>query len=171
VKASVFVGASLDGFIARPDGGLDWLPPAGNPSFEAFLATVDAIVMGRKTYEKVLELGSWPYGGKPVFVLSGRPLAEAPGGAAVESMAGEPSEIVSRLSARGIENIYVDGGITIQRFLRAGLIRRLIVTRVPVLIGEGIPLFGELDGDIVLTHVATREYPGGLVESEYLVGG
>ena len=93
----------------------------------------------------------------------------APPGAVVERMSGAPAEIVSQLAARGIRHIYVDGGITIQRFLQAGLIQRLIITRVPVLIGAGIPLFGALPRDIVLRHVATRQYPSGLVQSEYLV--
>ena len=84
-------------------------------------------------------------------------------------MSGEPAEIGSRLAARGLQHIYVDGGITIQRFLRAGLIHRVIITRVPVLIGTGIPLFGALNHDIVLQHVATRQYAGGLVQSEYVV--
>jgi dihydrofolate reductase len=87
----------------------------------------------------------------------------------VEQMDGPPAEIVSRLAASGVHHIYVDGGITIQRFLRAGLIDRLVVTRVPVLIGEGIPLFGSLPRDVRLRHLATRQYPSGLVQSEYQV--
>ena len=84
-------------------------------------------------------------------------------------MSGDPADIVSQLEARGIRHIYVDGGITIQRFLQAGLIQRLIITRVPVLIGAGIPLFGTVPRDIVLTHVGTRQYASGLVQSEYEV--
>ncbi|MGA9751339.1 MAG: dihydrofolate reductase family protein [Acidobacteriota bacterium] len=172
MKTSIFVGTSVDGFIARADGALDWLPPEGNPSFEAFLATVDTVAMGRATFESVLKLGEWPYGAMPVFVLSSRELElPAIAGAAVERESGEPGEIAARLEARGVRHLYVDGGITIRRFLRAGLIHRLVITRVPVLIGEGIPLFGPLLGDVVLRHVATREYPGGLVESEYEVAG
>jgi dihydrofolate reductase len=171
MNASVFVGASVDGFIARPDGGLDWLPPGGGEEhgYEAFMASVDALVIGRNTYETVLGFDAWPYGEKAVFVLSTRPLPPAPAGAVVERMAGEPADIVSRLAARGFRHAYVDGGITIQRFLRAGLIQRLVVTRVPVLIGSGIPLFGELPGDVLLRHVATRQYASGLVQSEYVV--
>jgi dihydrofolate reductase len=171
MKASTFIGTSLDGFIARPNGDLDFLPPGGGEphGYEEFMASVDALVIGRNTYETVLAFPSWPYGDKPVFVLSTRPLDPAPAGAVVEHMSGEPSEIVSQLAARGIRHIYVDGGITIQRFLRAGLIQRLIITRVPVLIGEGIPLFGALPKDITLTHIATRHYSSGLVQSEYVV--
>ncbi|HEY7461420.1 MAG TPA: dihydrofolate reductase family protein [Gemmatimonadota bacterium] len=171
MKASVFVGTSLDGFIARANGDLDFLPPGGGEphGYEEFLATVDALVIGRKTFETVLAFDTWPYGEKPVFVLSTRPLAPAPLEAMVERMSGNPAEIVSQLGARGIRHLYVDGGITIQRFLQAGLIQRLIITRVPVLIGAGIPLFGALQRDIVLSHVATRQYPSGLVQSEYVI--
>jgi dihydrofolate reductase len=170
--ATVFVGASVDGFIARSDGGLDWLPTdAEDHGYDEFMATVDALVIGRGTFETVLGFREWPYGQKPVIVLSSRPLdlsglRDHP----VEQMGGEPAEIVARLEARGLGHIYVDGGITIQRFLRAGLIQRLIVTRVPVLIGQGIPLFGALDADVRLRHVRTRDFPSGLVQSEYLIG-
>ena len=139
MKASVFVGTSLDGFIARANGELDFLPAGGGEphGYDEFMATVDALVIGRKTFDTVLTFGSWPYGEKPVFVLSARALAPAPAGAVVERMSGAPADIVAQLAARGIRHIYVDGGITIQRFLQAGLIQRLIITRVPVLIGSG----------------------------------
>jgi dihydrofolate reductase len=169
MEASVFIATSLDGFIARPDGSLDWLPANGGEphGYTEFMATVDALVIGRKTYETVLAFGAWPYGTRPVFVLSTRPLAPAPPHAVMEHMAGDPVEIVAQLDARGIQHAYVDGGNTIQRFLRAGLIQRLIITRIPVLLGDGISLFGALERDIVLRHVATRSYARGLVQSEY----
>lgn len=170
--ASVFVGTSLDGFIARSNGAFDFLPADGGEphGYEEFIASVDAIVMGRKTFETVLTLGAWPYGDKRVVVLSSRPveLSAAIGGV-VEQMAGTPAQIVSQLAASGAHHLYIDGGITIQQFLRAGLIQRLIITRVPVLIGEGIPLFGSLSHDVRLRHIATRHYPSGLVSSEYHV--
>jgi len=171
VKASVFIGTSVDGFIARRDGSLDFLPPGGGEphGYAEFIDSVDALVIGRRTYETVLGFDPWPYDEKPVFVLSSQPLASAPAGAVVEQLSGEPAQIVSLLDARGINHIYVDGGITIQRFLRAGLTQRLIITRVPVLIGDGVPLFGSLPGDVHLEHVATRHYPSGLVQTEYLV--
>ncbi len=171
MKASVFVGTSLDGFMARANGALDFLPPGGGEphGYDEFMATVDALVIGRHTFDTVLGFDTWPYGEKPVFVLSTRALRPAPVGAVVEHLSGAPAEIAAQLAARGIKHIYVDGGITIQRFLRAGLIQRLIVTRVPVLIGTGIPLFGELPHDIILIHVATRQYASGLVQSEYVV--
>jgi len=171
MKASVFIATSLDGFIARVNGAIDWLPPDGGEphGYDEFIATVDALVIGRKTFETVLTFDAWPYGAKPVFALSTHTLAPAPPGAVVERMSGDPAEIVSQLSDRGIRHVYVDGGITIQRFLQAGLIQRLIITRVPVLIGEGIPLFGATHRDIELKHIATRHYASGLVQSEYAV--
>jgi dihydrofolate reductase len=171
MRASVFVGTSLDGFIARTDGGLDWLPAGGGEEhgYEAFIATVDALVIGRNTFDTVLAFDTWPYGAKPVVVLSTRPLPPSPAGSVVERMEGPPVTIVALLEARGIRHIYVDGGITIQRFLQAGLIHHLTITRVPVLIGSGIPLFGPTPRDIRLTHVATRSYASGLVTSEYSV--
>jgi len=172
LKASVFVGTSLDGFIARSNGDLDFLPAGGGEEhgYSAFIASVDAIVIGRNTFDKVLTFDEWPYGNKPVIVLSTRPIDEPPErGAVVERMAGSPSDIASRLAARGFRHLYVDGGITIKRFLQAGLIQSLTITRVPVLVGEGIPLFGALPHDIRLQHVATRQYASGLVQSEYVV--
>lgn len=167
--ASVFVGMSLDGFIARGSGAYDFLPAGGGEphGYDEFMATVDALLIGRKTFESVLKLDSWPYGVNPVFVLSTRTPAPAPSEAIVEHISGDPPDIVTQLEARGIRQIYVDGGITIQKFLRAGLIQRLIITRVPVLIGQGIPLFGPLSGDISLRHIATRSFRSGLVQSEY----
>jgi dihydrofolate reductase len=84
-------------------------------------------------------------------------------------MAGSPPEVVARLAERGMKHLYIDGGVTIQRFLQAGLIQRVIITRVPVLLGSGIPLFGSLSRDIRFEHVATRSYPSGLVQSEYVI--
>jgi dihydrofolate reductase len=142
---AIFVGVSLDGFIARPNGDLDWLMGEGGGDsaeygYNDFIADIDTIVMGRKTFEKVLTFDKWYYGTKRVVVLSHQPLdlsaAQARGGV-VEQIAGAPSGIVSKLAASGTNRLYVDGGITIQQFLRAGLIHRLIISRLPVLIGEG----------------------------------
>ena len=127
------------------------------------------LVIGRNTYDTVLRFPAWPYGSKPVVVLTTRPLPPAPQGARVESMAGAPADIVASLRRRGCQHAYVDGGITVQRFLAAGLIQRLTLTRVPVLIGSGIPLFGTLPHDVRLRHLGTRSYASGLVCSEYAV--
>jgi len=172
MRASVFVGASVDGFIARQNGDLDWLPTGGGEphGYDEFIASVDAIVIGRKTFETVLTFGAWPYGDKRVVVLSHHPVDfSAVRGGAVEQMSEPPVAIAAKLAASGTHHVYVDGGITIQGFLRAGLIDRLVITRVPVLIGEGIPLFGSLPHDVRLRHVVTRSYASGLVQSEYEV--
>jgi dihydrofolate reductase len=172
MKASVFVGTSLDGFIARPNGDFDFLPADGGEphGYNEFIASVDAIVIGRNTFEKVLTLGPWFYGKKRVVVLSSRPIDLSVVKAGnVEQMSGPPDEIVSKLEQSGVKHAYIDGGITVQRFLRAGLIQRLIITRVPVLIGEGITLFGSLPKDVQLRHIATKSYASGLVQSEYEV--
>jgi len=174
-RGAVFIATSLDGFIAREDGAIDWLPvpePGGEDyGYATFFDAVDALVMGRNTFELVRAFPTWPYGDKPVVVLTHRPLdGPAPSGGRVETMAGRPEEIVERLGARGLARLYVDGGRTVQAFLDAGLVDRLIVTTVPVLIGRGIPLFGPLrNGDVRLRHVATRSFADGLVQSEYAV--
>jgi dihydrofolate reductase len=172
MKISVFVGLSVDGFIARSNGDFDFLPEGGGEphGYNEFIASVDAIVMGRNTFEKVLTLEAWPYGKHRVVVLSsGKVDVSGAKGAMVEQMSGSPAEIVSQLAASNAHHLYIDGGITIQRFLRAGLIQRLILTRVPVLIGQGISLFGSLPTDVRLRHVATRQFASGLVQSEYSV--
>jgi dihydrofolate reductase len=177
MRCSVFIGISLDGFIARENGELDWLPGAEGGSsdgeehgYPAFIATVDTIVIGRGSYEKVLTFDSWPYGDKPVVVLTSRPETLAtPPVSTVTVMGGTPDEIVGRLRERGARHLYVDGGITIQQFLAAGLIQRIILTRIPVVIGRGIPLFGPVPQDIRLRHMSTRALPSGMVQSEYEV--
>ena len=170
MKLSVFCGVSVDGFLARPDHALDFLDTGGQVphGFEEFYRSVDVVVIGRKTFEVVLTFSKWAYGNKPVVVLSSHPIDfSSVKGGVVQQMSGEPAEIVISLKAQNFKHAYIDGGITIQRFLAAGLIDRLTVTRVPILIGEGIPLFGLLPHDIKLNHVATRTYKGGLVQSEY----
>ena len=174
MKASIFVGISLDGFLSRPDGTFDFLS-AGTVEptphgFEEFLATVDALVMGRNTYDVVLPMPKWPYGDKPVFVLSHRALRTLPAGVVVERVSGDPVAILAGLAARGIQHVYVDGGVTIQAFLRAGLIQHLTITHVPVLIGSGIPLFGPIGADIPLRLISSRQLIGGAVQSEYAIG-
>jgi dihydrofolate reductase len=186
VKTSVFVGISLDGFLARENGDIDWLTgPGEDPGttpgdgsggepddhgFRAFFDTVDVLVMGRNTYEKVLTFEKWYYGDKPVVVLTTRPL-EIPERIAktVEAMNGTPVEIVERLAARGAKHLYIDGGVTIQQFLNAGLIDRMVLSRLPVLIGTGIPLFGPVPRDVKWRLVSTKECAGEMVQNEYEV--
>ena len=173
MMVSVFIGTSLDGFIARHNGEYDFLPADGGEphGYAEFIATVDALVIGRKTFETVLAFPEWPYGDRQVIVLSSRrPLDfSTVRGGRVEQMSGNPAEIIARLAARGFKHFYVDGGLTVQGFLRAGLVQRITITRVPVLIGDGIPLFGSLPHDVQLRHIATQSYASGLVKSEYEV--
>lgn len=171
MKLSVFVGTSLDGFIARRDGRYDFLPADGGEphGYDEFLASIDTILIGRNTFEVVLGLPTWPYSGKRVVVLSHRPLDLSGIAGHVEQMSGDPANIAHELASTGAMHVYVDGGITVQQFLRAGQIHHITITRVPVLIGEGIPLFGSVPQDIELHHIGTREYKSGLVKSEYAV--
>jgi dihydrofolate reductase len=174
IDASVYIATSLDGFIARRGGELDWLVGEGGAEgdedygYAAFMETVDVVVMGRGTFEKVLTFDPWPYAGKRVVVLSSSQVEIPPqlaGAAELHALA--PADLVARLASEGARHLYVDGGQTIQRFLSAGLISSLIVTRIPVLIGEGIPLFGPLPHDVKLEHVETRSFPNGFVQSRY----
>ena len=176
VRASVFIATSLDGFIAREDGGIDWLgadPTADEGEdygFQAFFDTVDALVMGRNSWAIVESFPGWPYGDKRVVVLTTKGIdVREDLRDKVEQMSGTPREILARLGASGVRHVYVDGGKTVQGFLSEGLIQRMIITRIPVLIGSGIPLFGDLPHDVRLRHVRTQAYEAGLVQSEYEV--
>ena len=172
MKASVFVGTSVDGFIARHNGDFDFLPEGGGEphGYAEFIATVDVIVIGRNSFDKVLTLDTWPYQDMRVVVLSNRAIdTSAMRGARIERMSGPPPEIVDRLAATGAQHAYIDGGITVQQFLRAGLIQRLTITQVPVLVGQGIRLFGPLTQDLKLRHLSTQAYASGLVKTEYEV--
>jgi dihydrofolate reductase len=176
IKASVFIATSFDGFIARANGDLDWLTGVQSASteqdygYEEFIDTVDTIVVGRNTFELVLTFDTWPYSGKKVVVLSSRPSAVPPHLVdSVEWLSLPPQQLVERLAAQGATHLYVDGGKTIQGFLNAGLIDELTITRVPILIGTGLPLFGPLDHDVRLTHTATQQFESGFVQSKYRV--
>lgn len=167
----VYIATSLDGFIARPDGAIDWLgePPEGEDyGWAEFIAGIDAIVMGRVTFEQVLTFGAWPYEGTPLVVLS-RTIDTVPerlrGKAEISSS--PPDVLLRELAARGCRRVYVDGGAVIQSFLRDDLIDELVINTLPVLIGEGIPLFGALPGDLAWKHLSTEAYPKGLVMSRY----
>jgi dihydrofolate reductase len=174
---SVFVATSLDGYIARKDGSIDWLlqanrlMPAGEDcGYAKFFASVDALVMGRNSYEMVQSFTPWPYGGKRVVVLS-RLNVPIPSELvrSVTSSSAEPVQVVTQLAAEGARHLYIDGGKTIQRFLRADLIDDITITVIPVLLGAGRPLFGPLSKDIHLKHLTTRSYEFGFVQHHYRV--
>lgn len=174
-KFSVYIAISLDGFIAREDGDILWLTEAPVPEgedfgYDAFIGGIDRLVMGRHSYDKVRTFDPWPYP-LPVIVLTSRPadLAPAPAGAAVEALSLAPAELAEHLGAAGVEHVYVDGGVTIQRFLAADLIDELTITKIPILLGSGLPLFGPLPRDVRLTHLATRAWDNGFVQSKYAV--
>jgi dihydrofolate reductase len=127
--------------------------------------------MGRKSFETVLAFDPWPYGEKRVIVLSTTLDAiPTPVGGRVELFKGDQEALLEKLAVEGVRRVYLDGGKTIQRFLRAGLVSDILITRIPILIGDGIPLFGPLDGDVALTHLRTEAYPNGFVQSVYAVG-
>ena len=169
----VFIATSLDGFIARRDGGIDWLldrdDPAEDHGYPAFIATMDAMIMGRGSFEVALGFDPWPYD-LPVLVLSrSLPPTRVP-----PSLAGRlriadlaPQAAMHRLQAEGHRRIYVDGGRIVQSFLRGGLIADMVVTVAPVLLGQGRRLFGETGRDIALTLLGARSFPSGLVQSSY----
>lgn len=173
IRASVFIAASVDGYIARSDGGIDWLGSgdgAEDYGYSEFFDLVDVLVVGRNSYEKVLSFPEWPYGEKKVVVLTSRPLSVPAGREGIISSSAEAPEILlNRLGAEGVKRVYVDGGVTIQRFLSAGAIDDLTITWIPVLLGTGIPLFGPTGRDIFLRHVRTRAFPNGYVQSTYEV--
>ena len=172
----VFLALSLDGFVARSDGGVDWLEKyldgGEDHGFEAFMPSVDGLVMGRASYENVLTFGEWPYT-KPVVVMS-RTLTDDDIPDKLKDRVRlsnrTPEELMADLDIEGWKRAYVDGGRIVQSFLSAGLIEDLSLTRVPILLGEGISLFGPLAGDINLEHIETRTFPSGLVTSKYSVG-
>lgn len=175
IRTSAFVATSVDGYIAREDGNLDWLDhysaiAADDTSYREFISTVDVIVMGRNTFEKALSFGFWPYESTPVKVIS-TTLSAVPAELAdkVEIVSGSPKEILDRLEEQSFRHAYIDGGKTIQSFLRAGLLDELTLTRIQILLGRGISLFGPLDRDIPLKLIKSKNLPWGFVQSHYKV--
>ena len=190
MKYLVYIAVSLDGFIARTDGSLDWLEGSAGDEvgateltmredkatedygFGEVMTSIDTMVMGRATFEFVASTGEWPYEGKRVVVLSSTlsddDVPEHLQGK-VEFLSMEPRELGTKLASEGSKTVYVDGGVTIQRFMRAGMITGLILTHVPVLLGKGIPLFGELERDVRLKHRRSQSFANGMVQSRYTV--
>jgi len=169
---SAFIATSLDGFIARPDGGLDWLEAVRSPGedhgYEAFLAEMDTILLGRNTYEAALGFPEWPYASKRVLVYTRRG-GEARHG--VGFLAGSPFKVALRLETLGARRVYLDGGATISAFLAADLVDELIISILPVVLGEGIPLFRAPLPERPLALEGIRGYPSGLVQLRYRRAG
>jgi dihydrofolate reductase len=175
---SVFLGMSVDGFIARHNGDISWLTGAaeaggapddgagGDFGFAEFVSGIDALAMGRGTYDVIAPMDEWPYQGKPVHVLS---TTLTPGADPRIVVHRSFEEAVTALTVAGYRRVYVDGGRTVHAFLRAGLISDLTLSRVPVLIGTGHTPFGELAADVPLEHVRTQTFPGGMVQTSYWV--
>ena len=172
---TVYIATSIDGYIARENGSIDWLMELPNPAnsdygFSEFLDRIDGIIMGRKSFETVLGFNEWPYIKRlPIFVLSDT-LHELPPNvsAKVEIVRGELKKIIALLQDKGINNLYVDGGKTIQGFLKEDLIDEMIITRIPILLGSGIPLFDKNNVELKFEHIGTEVYNNMLVRSRYL---
>lgn len=169
----IYIAASLDGYIAKKDGSIDWLMETPNPEgsdlgFGAFIKNIDAIVMGRKTFELVLTFTNWPYT-KPVFVLSSAlsSIPEKPKDKA-KLLQGDPPAVVKELNARKYFNLYIDGGKTIQEFLKHNLIDEMIITQIPILLGEGIPLFGCLGIEQKFKLIKSEVLLNALVKNHYV---
>lgn len=171
-KVVVYIAASVDGYIATPDGGLDWLKAVEAPpedyGYSEFVAGVDTVIMGRKTYDKVLAFPEFPHAGRRVIVLSRKRKGKD---ARVEFRSGDLAKLVARLKEEPGKTIFVDGGAqAVHALLKKGLVDELVLSTVPVLLGDGVPLFKRGRPEERLRLVASRAYPTGLVQSRYARG-
>ena len=172
MKNVIYIATSLDGYIARKDGSLDWLIEVPNPEgsdfgFSEFMESIDAIVMGKNTFEMVLTFGEWPYT-KPLFVLSNS-LKSIPDHLTgkVQIISGSPPSVVKKLNSRQFNNLYIDGGKTCREFLKYKLIDEIIISRIPVILGDGIPLFAEIAEEQKYDHIKTEVFNNTIVKSYY----
>ncbi|MBT5529427.1 MAG: dihydrofolate reductase [Cytophagia bacterium] len=183
MKCSVYIATSVDGFIAKPDGNVDWLHTAGNldadmgiedMGFKSFMDSVDCMVMGRKCMEMISNMNltpeQWFYGDMRIVVLSNT-IQEAPDNlkGKVEMYSGDLNNLVATLDKEGYKHAYIDGGTTIQSFINLQLINEITVTRIPVLLGKGIPLFGKTFKDIKLEKAKANSYANDFVQVKYSV--
>lgn len=172
-KNKVFIATSIDGYIADRNGGIDWLHSIPNPNnidmgYSEFMSQIDAIVMGRNTFDTVCGFEiEWPYQ-KPVFVLSNS-MSEIPDKYSdkAELVKGSLSEIISIIQSKGYQNLYIDGGRTIQSFLKEDLIDEMTITVIPLLLGGGVPLFSELTHAIEFECVNSKVYLGKVVQNRF----
>lgn len=184
MKCSVFIATSADGFIAKKDGSVDWLHTAGKPNVDlgdqadmgmnAYMASVDCMIMGRKCMEMISSMNltpaQWPYGNIPIYALSNT-LKDAPNNVKdqIEMYAGDINQLLNNLESKGFKHAYIDGGATIQSFINLQLINEIIITRAPVLLGEGIPLFGKTLHDIQLCDAQAMAFPNDFIQVKYTV--
>jgi dihydrofolate reductase len=166
MRISVFVGVSIDGFIASEDGGLDFLDPYGGEEhgYEEFIRSIDTIVVGRVTYDTVLAFPDWPYEGKRVVVLTHRPLVARRG---ETTYAGPLAPLAARLAAEGVRHVYLDGGVAIRQGLDEDLVDDMTISTVPVTLGAGRPLFGGAPRTTRWTLSSFRSLASGLVQGRY----
>jgi dihydrofolate reductase len=177
LKATIYIAATIDGFIARPDGAIDWLEhdsKSQDYGWGAFRQSIDSLILGRQTYEQVLGFGvDWPYRGLATFVwsrtLTKDDISSALADDVVEVSALPPAALLDELTGRGLKSVWIDGGQTLQSFLAASLVDVITVTRLPILIGRGMPLFGDLPNDVHLEHLETQSFDSGVVQSSYAV--
>jgi dihydrofolate reductase len=164
-----YVAASLDGFIATPDGSVAWLAPfegsGEDYGYAEFLAGVDGLVMGRRTYEQSLGFGPWPYGAKPAWVFSHAPVQAVDGVAVTDR---SPAQVVAEAAALGLRRLWLVGGATLAASFRgAGLISEYIVSVMPVVLGGGVPLLSTPGTPEDLRLVEATTYADGVVQLRY----
>lgn len=170
-RVSVFLGMSLDGFIARENNELDFLSivntnPPEDTGYNAFFASVDVLVMGRRTYDVVVAFPSWPYGDKRLIVLTSRSVQPQHGETFYN---GSLCALLDQLGAEGIQHVYLDGGATVRQGLLEDVVDELTLSWVPIIIGSGIPLFDKTLPDTKLQLVSSRAFPSGLLQTVYRV--
>jgi dihydrofolate reductase len=166
MRISVFVGVSIDGFIARPDGGLDFLTPfeGEDHGYDEYMRAIDALVVGRATYETVLGFAAWPYAGKRVVVLTHRPIVARHG---ETTHAGALTPLAARLAEEGVRRVYLDGGVAVRQGLDEDLVDDMTITTVPRTIGAGRPLFGGAPRNAAWTLAAVRGFASGAVQARW----
>ncbi len=166
VRFAVFIATSLDGFIARADGRIDFLDRyhGEDHGYGPFFAGVDALVIGRGTYDTVVGFPEWPYGDKRLIVFTSRAADPRHG---EELWSGTPRALAERLDREGVRRVYLDGGALIRSFLREGLVDELTIDVIPILLGSGRPLFASGLPEIQLRHFESKSFPSGMVQIRY----
>ncbi|MEM9216524.1 MAG: dihydrofolate reductase family protein [Cyanobacteria bacterium P01_F01_bin.150] len=174
MKTTYYVASSLDGFIAESDGAVDFLDIIGaepnTDAYDQFFAGVDALLMGRRTYDQVLGFGEWPYGDRPCWVMTHRELD--PNSATVGAIAGTPQQVHGQIAARSYQHLWLVGGANLAaQFLHQGLIDQIVVSLLPIVLGQGIPLFSNLPDQVLLSLNDVTARDCGIVELTYVLAG